>query len=58
MAIDYEMLLKKYMDVVAMNEGVDFLYPHEWTKEEWEKWQEFHKKHYPDYPFPEWKETY
>jgi len=39
--IDYEALLKKYMEYIGMMEGTDFLAyrDYDWTDEEWEALQ-------------------
>jgi len=34
-AVDWREVFKKYMAIVGMAEGVDFLYEDQWTPEEW-----------------------
>lgn len=40
LVVDYQKILKKYIDIVCDNEGVDFLYEWDWTAEEWMALQE------------------
>ena len=34
--MDWRVLFLKYVKVVVSNEGTDFLYENEWSKDEWE----------------------
>lgn len=41
--IDWRDAFRRYATAVAEYEGVDFLYEHDWTPEEWEAIQELWK---------------
>lgn len=47
-------MLRKYANIVGANEGVDFLYPGDWTREEWEIWRSVTKPKDRTEPLPEW----
>lgn len=41
---DWRAMFKKYVDIVGEAEGIDFLYPSDWSAEEWDEIQEIRRE--------------